>query len=251
MKQLYEQFQTAILIQDDAVRNSIKPHSRLTAAQQLSIYQEGYRIRLSNAIMADYPALTALLGQAALAPVIAQYIDAHPPRSYTLDVYPFGFAAFFCQHSQDVFAAELAVLEGAIAEVFMLPETLPLSPQQFTAFSPEVFAETALPLRAASRLVSFSHPVQDWLSAFRAGGELPPRPSPAAQYLFLVRHQHEVKRHVLHPAAFALLMALSEGKNVSEALEQVLTQHPDYAEDVSQHLQLWFAQWVENGVFQQ
>ena len=57
-------FHQAILTNDaTAVLPALKPHPRLSGAQQFAIYSEGYRIRLVAAIASDYPLTRALLGE--------------------------------------------------------------------------------------------------------------------------------------------------------------------------------------------
>jgi len=162
---LLADFHQAILANDSTkIISTLKAHPRLSPEQQFAIYADGYRIRLIQAIRSDYPALIDFLGEQKFDALALQYIEKNPPQSYNLDFYPHKFAEFISNNSDDIFAKELAILEGAIAEVFMLPDSNPLSPETFSNLSTEKFGDKKLQLRTASRLLEFSTNVNEWLN---------------------------------------------------------------------------------------
>jgi len=55
---------------------AIRPHPRLSAAQQMAIYTQGYRLRLSEVIGNEYPATRHLLGDDAFSALAAAFIEA-------------------------------------------------------------------------------------------------------------------------------------------------------------------------------
>jgi len=62
--------------------------------ERLSIYARGYLDRLLACLRADYPAVRALLGDALFERFAAGYVQAHPPRHYSL----FRLGAGFAEH---------------------------------------------------------------------------------------------------------------------------------------------------------
>jgi len=248
---LLEDFHSAILANDGAqILPALKPHPRLSPAQQFSIYAEGYRIRLLAAVCSDYPVLISYLGNKKFDDLALQYIEQNPPTSYNLDFYPHKFADFLCANYDDVFAGDLARLEGAIAEVFMLPDSAPILSDDMAQKSPEEFGEMFLPLRDASRLLEFTSNANDYLSAQRADN-LRPKPQSISQHLLIYRHNNEVQRLQLSEAGFTLLQKLENGKNVVNALDDLITQRPELSEEITNNLQNWFTSWVSGGVFKQ
>lgn len=249
MSALLKTFQDAVLSGEHAaILPAIKPHPRLSATQQFAIYSEGYRLRLLAAIRSDYPALIALIGNETFDVAAQQYIEATPSKSYTLDIYPHGFAGFFAKHSNDMFAAELALLEQAIAEVFTAPDSDVLAPDALAGVSMDVFAGMKLPLRDASKLLQFEYPVNDWLVAQRAGQN--PAKSDATQtWLLVYRHHNEVKRLSMSHMEYLMLEKLDAGLDVGEALDSVAAGNPINAGDMKTNLQNWFANWMQSGVF--
>jgi hypothetical protein len=250
MASLYAQFQQAVMDADaSAIAPRFTPHPRLSAQQQLAIYADGYRIRLTEAIITDYPALAAYLGAAAMQHTALTYALAHPSTSYNLDRYSHPFADWFATQSDNVFASEIARLEQAVAEIFMAPESVPLTAQGFAQANPDDFAKARLPLRKAGRLLAFTYPAESWLSQQRTGQETPPRPEATPQWLYVYRHNHEVRRVLLEEAAYRLLTELASGKCVGDALDAVTYDNPKHEAVLATHLQAWFAHWLAEGFF--
>lgn len=250
---LLDAFHNAILTHDDSeIVHSIKPHPRLDPSQQFAVYADGYRIRLIHAIKSDYPVLLQRIGHNVFDTYAGQYIEENPPKSYNLDLYPHKFALFFSEKNEGSFDSELAVLEAAIAEVFMLPDSDAFSPHQMRDILPESFGTMTLKFRIACHLLQFTYPTSEWLTRARSSDmdDLPAIPSPQTNWLLLVRHNNEVHRHNLSEQAFTLLRNLADGKCISDALEATLNRYESDAEYIISNLQKWFINWVENGVFQ-
>src|SRR5262249_50679586 len=148
----------------------------------------------------------------------AGYIEGTPPTHFSLDRYPHGFASYIALEQEDLFASEIALLEGAIAEVFLAAESAALNPAEI---APEALGEIVLKPRAASRMLRFAYPVNGWFNAKRAGEE-PEKPALGPSFLYLYRHQHEVRRAELTEAGFATLAHLVNGVPVGVALESVV-----------------------------
>jgi hypothetical protein len=242
---LLDTLHTAILDKDArAAIPHIKHNPRLSPEQQLAIYIDGYRYRLIDAIRSDYPVLLAYLGEPAFNALARAYIDANPPTHFNLDRYPHAFAATV----KDGFAADLAHLESAVAEVFMLPESAPLTPASLSALTPEAFASVVLHARSASKILRFDYPVENYFAARRAG-ENPAPPAPEPSYVCIVRHTNEVQRHTLSHPGYLLLERLRAGDTIEAAFDHIATHHPESVPDIAANIQPWFAYWTASGFF--
>ncbi len=247
---LLEEFHSAILMGDGTeILSAIKPHPRLSPAQQFAIYAGGYRVRLIAAIRSDYPALLEYLGDSGFDALALAFIEKNPPTSYNLDFYPHKFAEFVQENSEDIFAKDLARLEGTIAEVFMLPDSEPLAANTLQQLSPEEFGGLKLRLRTAARLLTFSTNVHDWLTQQRSENQNHKPEARDPSHLLIYRHNNEVQRLPLSAAAFALLQQLEAGKTVATAIDNVENANPEYMDEIASNLQSWFAQWLSDGFF--
>jgi hypothetical protein len=247
MKLLADFHQAILANNPEKIATALKPHPRLLPEAQFAIYSNGYRIRLLAAIRSDYPALIAYLGDKKFDNFALQYIEKTPPKSYNLDLYPHKFAEFTSNNSDDIFAKELAILEGIIAEVFMLPDSNPLSPEALSNLSPEEFGKKKLQLCTASRLLQFSTNVNEWLNEQRAGNSKEIEMS--ANFLLVYRHNNEVQRYKLSQAEFLLLQQLSLGNTIMETLEKVTGEHEELAEIIAINLQKYFQEWISKEFF--
>lgn len=273
---LLEDFHNAILTNNGShIFNALKAHPRLTPAQQFSIYADGYRIRLLSAIRSDYPSLLEYMGQEIFDNFALQYIEKNPPQSYNLDIYPHKFADFLCNNHHDIFANDLALLECAIAEVFMLPDSQAILPEEIAKKSPEEFGKMIFSLRKASRFLKLATNANDYLSAQRkissslrggvadvaihnhdkedwiASPKLARNDNTESKYMLVYRNNNEVQRLEISSAGLCLLQQLADGKTVENALEETILNNPEFSEEIASNLQNWFAEWFLNGVFKQ
>ena len=250
LQSLLDGFHHAILDKDPSQTvAAIKVNPRISPQQQIAIYIDGYRLRLIEAIRSDYPALLLYLGENIFDDLALKYIESTPPNHFNLDRYPHGLAAIIRDYTNDDFATDLAELEAAIAKVFMLEESDSLSTDTLIGTTPEQLAEMVLKPRTASCLLHLRYQADTYMSDMREG-HMPLKPAAEARALYLVRHDNEVKRHVLSIPEYLILSQLCEGITVDAALESVAKQHPDLIPEFVNVLQNSFGLWIANGFFQ-
>ena len=227
--------------QPQAMLPFIKPArlSELSCMERLSVYVEGYDTRLIEATLADYPALTHYMGDAACRAAIAAFVAATPSRHWDLNFYPVGFANYLARFGADAAAHAIAALESAIAKVFWLPESVPLMPEALAGLSEEAFAAQRFTLRTAAQLLALEVAANDYLTAFREG-VTPESIEKRPQYVLVVRHHHEVRREVLEQPEYALLNALQEGLPFGEAVASI-SDYPQLADHLPNYIARWFA----------
>jgi hypothetical protein len=94
---------------------AVRGDNRLTAEARLGVYGRGYRARLVEALQSEFILLRAVIGADAFDLFATGYVEATPPRSYTLYDLGAGFADFLVRHrppGQGEAAAVLAVPEA-------------------------------------------------------------------------------------------------------------------------------------------
>jgi len=241
-------------VASDQVESVILPSVRRTSLQRLEVYGNAYYARLLECLRDVFPTLLAAVGEEAFDELTFGYLQACPPRSYTLDRLGDRFADFLEESRPDRdcrerppwrsgtpqrafpteshlpelepdwpdFLIELARLDWTIGEVFDGPgiEQQPtLTAEQLLAISPERWAEARLVPAPCLRVLSFRFPINDYFTAVRAGTE-PEIPDPADSYLALTRREWIVRRLELSAWQYALLEAIVSGQSVGDAIEQ-------------------------------
>ena len=244
-----ERFQNAIFSGESAMAaDDILERGALTARQRIGLYIEGYRLRMLNVVRADYPALLEYFGVDRFDGLAADYVAQNPSTSFNLDRYGAGFAPWLSTHLTDAFAMDLARLESAIAVTFMGPESDPLEPTMLAEQTADAFGHLVLRPRAAACLLAFDFPIDGWLMEQRAGNHLPV-PSEDQSFLFIYRHNNEVRRESLVVEEFLLLQNLFAGLPVAEAFDKVFSDPCVNQDLLAPNLQAWFSKWLSRGFF--
>ena len=101
----------------------VKGSASFPAERRVEIYARGYRLRLVGCLRETYPALRHALGEEVFEAFALDYLDAHPPRGYTLNA----LGAHWPEHLEATrpdgegwpdFLIDLARLERTFAEVY-------------------------------------------------------------------------------------------------------------------------------------
>ena len=240
-----ERLQTAIVANKPELAMGLLGRKTSSLPSRLNAYIQGYRIRLSKTMAADYPALNHYLGEEVFNQYVHSYVEQTPSHSYSIDPYPIGFAHYLTDHCDSKAAHTIATLESAIAEVFWLPDSPPFIPT--TDFSMDHLSTLTLTARTASTRLMLAYDADHYLQEFRHGSPLT-EVSPTPTYLLIIRHGNEVKRHRLGEAEYTLLSAL-DGKNFTQALEQTINQHSKFEAEIVAELGHWLNQWINHGFF--
>lgn len=116
---------------EDRARELAAP---LHVGPAITVYQNNYRVSLVEALREGHPRLAAWLGDAAFDAAAAHQIDAHPPASWTLDVYGTQFADVLAAlWPDDPVPADLARIDRAVGEAFVAEDAAPLDPAALAA----------------------------------------------------------------------------------------------------------------------
>jgi hypothetical protein len=226
----------------------VLPSASLTATERVGVYHGMYLARMREALESDYPGLARFLGPADWARLVSSYVQAHPSRSYTLNVLGRELAGFVdtARVPRPAFCRDLARLEWAVSEVFDAPEAPPLTGDDLDAVTPDRWDRARLVPVPALRLVVLQHDAGAHLDALRDERRRPPvrrRRSRVVVY----RRRYAVFRREQGAAAFALLEDLVAGLPVGRALVRALERRdarlgPDEAFRL-------FRDWAAMGLF--
>jgi hypothetical protein len=246
--------ETAALVPPARLGDVLLPSATLAAEERIGIYHGMYMLRMSEALESDYPGLAHFLGPERWGRLVRDYVQAHPSRSYTLNILGRELPDFVRTARgvpRPAFCRDLARLEWAVTEVFDASETPPLEEADLAALAPETWATVTLVPVEAMRLVVVDHNVGEYLDSVKAERQAgPPARHPAPRRgrarIVVYRQAHAVFRREVPARAFALLCDLARGTTLGRAVGRVLSGRDAPTES---ELFAWFRQWASMRIF--
>lgn len=245
----------------DAVLN---PSATLTAAERLAIYSRSYHARLLQCFQSMFPALLHALGEDLFNYFAVDYLQHHPPQSYTLDQLADAFPRHLETTRPDAdlspeereswpdFIVDLATLELAVLKVFDGPglEGTEGSAAVDILRLPADRLLDARPAPAPSlRLFSFRTPVHAYWLDFR-GERNPTLPLPAQSFVAVTRKNYRVTVHQVLPSQYAFLQALDGRRTVRQAWDES-TRAGNLPVFPAVTIVEWLRIWMNSGFLQQ
>jgi hypothetical protein len=180
------------------------------AARRLAVYHEAYRLRLIEALGADFPLLRALLGDAAFERLTLRYLAACPSRSYTLRDLGRGLAGFLARRPA---LRATAAFEWALLDAFDAADAPTLAMADLAAVPAQRFARLRFALAPGVQVLRLRWNVPQAWSAWHGGAAavLPARlPAPVDCLIF--RREQRVYFRTLAADEAAGLATLRRGR---------------------------------------
>lgn len=257
----------------EMVEKIIKPNDRLTSVERLEIYNRVYWFRILSSLAEDFPGLRAVVGQRNFDKLITAYLTELPSESFTLRNLGSRLEAWLRKNPRfapktERLALDMVRLEWADIDVFDSAELPKLTERELQNLG----EDPVLHLQPYLRLLDLSYPVDDLLLEVRRQDEASEADTDTASnivvmehakhgskrvalpkakkiYLAVHRQENEVYFKRLQPEAFALLVALQEGKPLSEAIAASVDWTRQKVEYITVRLHDWFANWAQLGWF--
>jgi len=133
--------------------------ARVDAGARLSIYGNAYRLRLVEALDANFPALHAWLGDEGFERLGRAYLAAYPSRHYSIRWFGHRLPEFMAGDASwraDGFACELAEFEWAMSEAFDATDADVVSLEQMASFAPDSWPRMRLAFHPSLRRLSLT-----------------------------------------------------------------------------------------------
>ena len=231
------------------VSRVILPSASLSPVERVGLYHGMYLLRMEEALQSDYPGLQHYLGAARFRRLVAEYVVAHPSRSYTLNRLGDHLPTFLrtCRSvPKPAFCADMATLELAMTEAFDAEETPPLTAADLADIPEDAWPGAVLQPVASLRLVALRYPVTAWLDADRGESHEHPPIRRQDTWVVVFRNEYQVYRQDVPREAFELLSLLVSGQPLGAAVETLLRSRRRVEPDP---LFRFFRQWMGSGLF--
>lgn len=160
LTELQRAFQSAILEKQGEPPPFIANASKASAAERFGVYAEAYRLRLIEALAADYPALKEWLGDEAFDRLGRTYSDAC--LSVHFSIRWFGsrlprFLAESASYDSQPHLQELAAFEWALSEAFDAADGSAATQEQMAALDPALWPMLVLRFHPSLRCIDLSY----------------------------------------------------------------------------------------------
>jgi hypothetical protein len=245
------------------IESIVAPSATLSGQERLAIYCRSYHARLLECFREMFPALFRALGEELFNLFALDYLQRHPPQSYTLDHLADAFAEYLAETRPGAkaspgeredwpdFICELASLEWNFLKIYDGPgvEGRP-SPraQELLSIPVERVFEVRSVLAACLRLFSLRYPVHRFMLAVRRG-ENPEIPALSPTFVAATRLEYRVKLHELSAPQYLFLKALTaDCHSVGAATDQVAKLNG--VQLLPGAIQNWLGDWIAEGFFE-
>ncbi|MAB98022.1 MAG: DUF2063 domain-containing protein [Pseudomonadaceae bacterium] len=234
-----------------ALRDTLIGGPTLDVDLGLAIYHNAYRARLQEVLRGDFEAVHQWLGDEEFAALAQAYIDAHPPKHFSLRWLGADFADFIDAHlipEQAQPLSELARLEWAFTLAFDAPDAQALLFEQVAALPAEDWPNLQVRLLPSVQWQTFTFNTLDIWRALKNQGEFPGSVKLEQPSVCLVWRQELVTRYrSLGEAETGALQSMAvQGMNFS-GLCAALTELGDNA---PVQAVTWLRQWLSDGILQ-
>ncbi|HEY8088563.1 MAG TPA: DNA-binding domain-containing protein [Polyangiaceae bacterium] len=225
--------------------NGMKPHERL------DVYREQFWIRHLASLDEDFPTLAPLVGgRDAFRELATEYLAAHPPRTWNLQLLGASMPSFVASHprlGRDALVVDAVRLDWAFMEVFDAPDSPPFDPRVLASTPEDAWPGAHIELHGAVRLLALAHPAHELRVALQKGAPVV-RCSASPTHVVVYRDAACWLRAVaLDAVAFGLLESLASGNPLGEACEAAARSSGRDSLEIGAQLGGWFQQWTASG----
>jgi hypothetical protein len=242
-------FQAYLLNPSRTPPSVFRSDSCASGAQRAEVYAEAYRLRLIEALAADYPALRALLGANDFADLGRMYAGAHPSRSASIRWFGRHLSRFLqddSEYRERPELAELAAFEWALSEAFDAAETPAISPEALAALPAARWPDLRIRFHPALRRVEFRFNTPEvWRALNRQGSPPPFEALDSPQAWIVWRSDLKLFFRSLDASEAQAFDALHQGLHFAEVCEGLCDRLP--AENVAATAAGFLARWLTDG----
>ena len=171
------EFQDYVLRGQEAIAQRIEPGRRDDHRRRLAIYYDAYRLRLIDALAADYDALLATMGEQDCREACRAYIEATPSVFRNVRWYCGGLPAFlretppWCERPC---LADIALFEWTLTLAFDAADEPPIHFEDLSALAPDAWGALGFRLHPSVQLIDLRANAPAIRKALDAGEPPPP-----------------------------------------------------------------------------
>ena len=252
LRRLQRQFQRHVLAGSNEIVAHITGTQKTSSEARLAIYVEGYRVRLTEGLAADFPALHTLLGEQGFESLVHAYIDVHPSEHFSMRYLGSHLSEFLARTSPHVdmpVLSEMAAFEWRLRSAFDAADADVCSVGDIEAIEPSRWGHMRFGFHPSVNRLDLSWNVPAIWNAVEKNEELP-KPDANDMTLPWLIWRQDLRTYFrsLTIDEAGSLDALIAGRSLSQVCEQ-LCQWIEYGV-VATHAARLVKRWVSDGLIE-
>lgn len=233
-----------------AVADFVLPSKTLSPRERLDIYSRSYFARLEECLVADFPVVKALLGERRFHGLVHDYVEAHPPSSWTLARLGDEMPTFLAKRrGVSKLVRDVARLERAMSEAFDAEVAETLSSSDVARVPTAAWAKARLVPSESLRVLAFETAANAAVVSVLEKDVVPKKLPRGPSFVAVYRKDWRVWRMNLTRPMHAALSALAGGRPLGAAVAAASRVFEGDPDELAPLVSRWFATWVEEGVF--
>lgn len=249
LQALQQHLLQAVLVGRSMRLPELRADALADASSRLAIYRNGYRIRLRDALAAEFPGLAVMAGRR-FDTLLESYVEAHPSGHYNIRWHGAGLAAFLeyaLPWRDKSELADMARLDWAISTAFDAADEPVLTAPDLANVPSDAWADLHLRPQAHLQIVSTRHNVEAFRRAADRNGPRPRRRRyDNVRHLLVWRQSLVVRYRQIAADERAALTGAVSGESFALLCERLAEYH-DPANAMPRMASL-LRQWLDGGL---
>lgn len=232
LRDLQADFIRSLTDPDLAIPSDLSSHTSHQPNKRFNVYRNNVAVSLTEALGAQFSAVSRLLGDEIFEMTARAFIDAHPPTSPLLFLYGDKFPAFlreFKQLQDLAYLADVAQLEWLWSQAYHAADQVPLTMEQLADIPPDKLGAVRFELHPSTGLMSSPFPaVSVWQTNVTDEEVRVIDLDQGGEDALVVRPALEVEVRLIPPGTVELTTQLKRGASLGEAAEAAAATRHDF-----------------------
>jgi hypothetical protein len=226
--ELQEQILQAVLADEASPVPELLSDARADATSRLTIYRDGYRVRLRDALISEFPGLSKMMGRR-FEGMLESYVGTHPSTHYNIRWHGAGLAAFLrygLPRRESPELADMASLDWAISTAFDAADEPVLAAADLSDFPADAWANLRLLPQNNLQILALHYNVDAFRRAADHDDKRPRlRRYPKVRYFLIWRDALVVRYRPIVSDELSALHAAIKGESFATLCESLFEFH--------------------------
>ena len=224
-------FADALLNADLPIPYGITAHNAAVPARRFAVYRNNMVVSLENALKSRFPVVEKIIGEEFFSAMARVFMKEQPPRSPLLATYGDEFPTFIAAFEpvrELPYLADVARLETARTRAYHAADAAPAGADDFAMLDRQAIGDIGIEMHPSTEIVRSPYPIVTIWAMNSGEQELAPIENWRGEDALVARPYLEVQVRALPQGGATFLLALAEGRPLSDAAQAALADDPDF-----------------------